>query len=443
MNVAVVFPLNAATPIEIVRQEVEGAKAHFPSSDFNVSFFSSDAHLASWQAQFPDLTINREPIEFEKDGQVVFLQSYDLKEGGSADGTSADRAAKAGATTSTIDYSGRLRPHKRAHTAAELHNTKLHVFNELSSPENFYYFPYGYQFRYAGMGPMNAFGCRITTPLESLKTRKKNHKIVACFGGSAGWSMLCLHHQMYTEVMQQRLNTYCRDNNIDLSFTVLNFGQHGHVVMNEMLSYTNYCWDLRPDVVVAHDGYNDAVYGLMCDPRLLEDWDMVYQENLEGWSQILHQTSDRARTQNELPYRALNLPVRVLKSYVKRKRQFASIVQCNGSFFVWGLQPAACSRKKRSPLEASLLARHLNIDYAPVVANVEGMYRILSQNLRLGSDTPFVNCDAAFAVMGRNHLLLGDDVHLMPEGDAVVARLYSDAIIANYIDNGRWLGKSQ
>ncbi|MFM9597667.1 hypothetical protein ACKI1O_51185, partial [Streptomyces scabiei] len=81
-------------------------------------------------------------------------------------------------------------------------------------------------------------------------------------------------------------------------------------MINEMLTYTNFCWDLRPDVVVAHDGYNDAVYGQLCDPRVLDDWDMIYQENLEGWSQILHETADTPRTQHSLPYRAVNQPVR-------------------------------------------------------------------------------------------------------------------------------------
>ncbi len=65
--------------------------------------------------------------------------------------------------------------------------------------------------------------------------------------------------------------------------------------------------------------------------------------------------------------------------------------------FVWGLQPAASSRKKRSPLEASLLKRNRNPDHAPVVVNVEGMFRILRRSLKLDDDTPFVDCDATMS----------------------------------------------
>ena len=229
----------------------------------------------------------------------------------------------------------------------------------------------------------------------------------------------------------------------ELQFTVLNLGQHGHVVMNEMLTYMNFCWDLKPDIVVAHDGYNDAMYGQICDPRMLDGLDMIYQENLEGWSQILHQTADTPRTQHSLPYRLVNQPVRVLKSYAKRKRQFAQIVRSNGGMFIWGLQPVASSRKKRSPLEAGLLRHNRNPDHAPMAANVEGMFRILRQSLKLDDDTPFVDCDAAMSTYRPDRLILGDEVHLMPEGDVLLARLYADAIVSAYVEKGRWREASQ
>ena len=143
-------------------------------------------------------------------------------------------------------------------------------------------------------------------------------------------------------------------------------------------------------------------------------------------------------SQNSLPYRAVNQPVRALKAFTKRKRQFAQIVRSNGGLFVWGLQPAASSRKKRSPLEAGLLERNRNQDAAPAVANVEGMFRILRQSLKLDDDMPFVDCDAAMSTCGPERLMFGDEVHLMPEGDVLVAELYADAIAKAYIDKGRW-----
>ena len=66
------------------------------------------------------------------------------------------------------------------------------------------------------------------------------------------------------------------------------------------------------------------------------------------------------------------------------------------------------------------------------------MFRILRQSLKLDDDTPFVDCDAAMSACGPDRLMLGDDVHLMPEGDVLLAGLYADAIARAYIDKGRW-----
>jgi hypothetical protein len=440
MEVIVVFPSEAMTPVEILRQEIEGVRTHFTEADARLAFTAPEAALPAYRSLFPQLDIAAVPRKFTAGQHVVLLESYHDTDGYSAHWESGDRANQAGATTSSIKFSGRIVPYKRNWSSSELQNIDANIFNQLSprEPWGFYYFPFGYLFRFLGIGPINSFGCRITQSLADLARRDRNHKVVACFGGSAAWSIFCLHHQMYTELLQQRLNACCTERNLELRFTVLNFGQHGHVVQNEMLSYMNFCWDLKPDIVVAHDGYNDAVYGQLQDSRVLDDWDVIYQENLEGWSQILHQTADVPRTQPALPYRAVNQPVRVLKSYVKRKRQFAQVVRANGGMFVWGLQPAASSRRKRPPLEAGLLRHNRNPDHAPVAVNVEGMFRILRQSLKHDDDVPFVDCDAAVSALGPDRLMFGDDVHLMPEGDALLAGLYADAIASAYIDKGRW-----
>jgi hypothetical protein len=56
---------------------------------------------------------------------------------------------------------------------------------------------------------------------------------------------------------------------------------------------------------------------------------------------------------------------------------------------------------------------------------------------------PFVDCDAAMSACGPDPLMFADEVHLMPEGDALLARLYADVIVAAYIDKGRWRGALQ
>lgn len=439
-DVWAVLPNRKGTPVEILIQEIEGVRSHFSSSNATLHFACRPESFQSYQAILPDVRLEAVPTAFSTSDEVLILEGYDIDNGYESDWDAAARATQAGARTSTIKFTGRIYPHERRLDHGELQNMDSHVFNRLSpeEPGSFYFFPHGYLYRFTGMGPIDAFGFRITRSVRDLSKRPKNHKVVACFGGSAGWSMYCLHHQMYTEVIERELNRRCKERNLDLTFTVLNFGQHGHMVEDEMLTYLSHCWELKPDIVIAHDGYNDLVYGQLCDPRLLDGWNMTYQENFEGWAQALHQTSALPRTQNQVPYRAVNLPVQTLRAYTARKRQFAHIAQSNGSFFVWGLQSAACSRKHKSKLEISLLERNLNRDYAPVVQNVEGLYRILGQSLRLEQDIPFVNCHEAFGNERADQWLIGDDVHLMPAGDELVGKLYANCIDTTYLETGRW-----
>lgn len=433
MLVAVVLPMGEI-PIELIAQQLEGVKAHFPSPA-ELRYFCHGGQQSHYDQS---LSVRTEAMDsqFVACDELVILQAF-------GEERAAQLRVPNTTRTSYVGWEGRLLPLRRSMDDRDLQNMDCHVFNRLSPPEawGFYYFPFNYLFRYAGMGPIDKFGFRITRSLAQLAGRSSNVKVVACFGGSACWSPYALHHQMHTELLEQRLNGHCSRNGLDLSFVVLNVGQHGNMVMNEMLNYMLFCHEVKPDIVVAHDGYNDLVYGQMCDPRLLSE-SLAYQENLEGWSQLLHNTSQHPRTQNELPYRAVNAPIPVLKAYTKRKRQFADIVTRSGALFVWGLQPAAFSKKRRPKVEADLVARMFNRDYAPVVANVESMYATLLKSLRVPEGIPFVDCHTVFGKYGEERFLLGDDVHLVAGGDALLAEIYGDAIIRSYIDAGRWqMGK--
>lgn len=431
-TVAVLLPTGDNTPPELVLQMLEGVRTHYRHAS-GIQLFCHEATKARYAELLPGLPIEVMAGQFVPCTDLAMLMSLFGQE------RTPNLQVPNTAKTFMISWEGRCLPMGRGCEGAELQNIDAHVFNRLSPPQpwGFYYFPFQYLFRYLGMGPIDKFGFRITRSLAELAKRPKRHKVVACFGGSACWSPYALHHQMHTEVLEKRLNEHCRKAGHDLEFTVVNMGQHGNMVMNEMLNWVLYCHDLKPDIVIAHDGYNDMVYGQMCDPRLLSE-SMAYQENLEGWSQILHQTSQYPRTQNELPYRAVNQPLPVLKAYTRRKRQFADLVTQSGGFFIWGLQPAACSKKRRPDSEDKLVALMYNRDYAPVVSNVEGLFQMLIKGLKLPEGIPFVDCHTAFGGFAEKSFLLGDDVHLVAAGDAVLAQLYGDTIARTYIDTGRW-----
>ena len=108
------------------------------------------------------------------------------------------------------------------------------------------------------------------------------------------------------------------------------------MLLNELLTYQLFFPNRGPDIVIAHDGFNDLAYGVYSDPGLLYPHFISYQHNLESWSQILHGTQGKRRL-NEPPLMARNNPKTVVQAYLTRKRQFARLVSAEGGKFIWGL----------------------------------------------------------------------------------------------------------
>lgn len=329
-----------------------------------------------------------------------------------------------------IDWNGRLSPLAREYDDQDALNMDAHIFNRLSKPEawGFYYFPYGYLFRYPGMGPLNQFGFRVPDDLSNLKNRAANHKLVLCYGGSTGFSMYTLPHQMYPAVIECALNKKALETGADVKFTVLNFGQHGHVVMNSILTYTLFNYHLKPDFVVGHDGWNDILYGMVQDPRILKDGNVAYQNNLEGWSQILHGTSQLQQTQAETPFRAMCAAPAVLGQYFSRKRQLEAMVEANGGKFIWGLQPNWAGKGRLHPLEsANVEAFKSHTPFTEVTQMALPLFERASLQLEK-LDVVKVDLYKEFRKYGEDDYLFVDTVHLSPDGDEIVGKAYANVI---------------
>ena len=127
-----------------------------------------------------------------------------------------------------------------------------HIFNRLAPKKTrqFYYFPFGYLYRHISMGKTNEFGHRINADLNALKNRDKSHIVIAIFGGSGAASFYCLYEEMFSNLLQNRLNKEYKDK----TFNVLNFSQPGAVLINQINHYLLFCEALNPEIVIAHDG---------------------------------------------------------------------------------------------------------------------------------------------------------------------------------------------
>lgn len=289
----------------------------------------------------------------------------------------------------------------------------------------FYYFPYGYLYRFTGLGHLNEFGHRIGVDLASLGSRPATHRVIALFGGSAAFSIFCLDHQTFAHVMQNRLNARSRAAGSELCFTVLNFGTPGAVVLNEIQTFLLFCDRIRPDIVISHSGGNDLFYAQTSDPHLLRDYGIVYQDNLEEWAERLH-----GEAPAPVEPAAQIGPLAPLQSYVRRIRQFATLVQGWGAAFIWGLQPVFISKAALSPKEHEWIWTRPRVG-APErerFQRVAALMDVLSNNEPDVPAAAFVNFHRLFRMHGANDTLLADVIHLHPNGDLLVGETYAGSI---------------
>jgi hypothetical protein len=333
---------------------------------------------------------------------------------------------------------GRVLPVRRSIALVDYPFLEAHSFNRYSPRQSevdfgcYCYFPYGYLYRFVGMGPINEYGHRIEFDFRALASRSSNHKVIACYGGSAAWSVYCCHQQMFTKIIERRLNDHCAANGRDLRFTVLNFGAPGHVVLNELLTHLLFGSLVRPDIVIAHDGSNDIGYGSSCDPFLVHD-DIVYQQQLEVWSRVLHDPEYAGHRIAVAPAE-VHAPLsaaQILRAYVHRKRQFCSIARAGGALFISGLQPIFLSKHEYSALERTWL---FDQPRAPVAQhagfrNILATYRLFLEDRPSVGEDLFVDLHSYLGRFGREDTLLADPVHLAPDGDRIIGEHYADRIV--------------
>jgi len=315
----------------------------------------------------------------------------------------------------------------------------VHIFNSLSphKTDMYYYFPYGYLFRCLGLGPINAFGFRIDKPLETYVGRPNTHKLIAVFGGSSAWSLDCLYNEMFSFKLEEKLNKHSKDNGWEQTFSVLNFGQHGHVLLNELFTYILFCHELKPDIVIAHDGFNDFLYGMISDRYLLEEA-ICYQFNHEQFAQKLHDSDTTPLVQEDISrLRILNTPQAILQAYNLRKCQFRDMVTGAGGKFIWGLQPYLGSKAGMSPEEKSYVAEYdiYNTQFGEPYRNMEFIYEKFSQPESLDGDSVYVDFNEKFGIYGEDQFLFADFCHLTPNGDDMIAEIYCE-VIASKVHSG-------
>lgn len=337
-----------------------------------------------------------------------------------------------------VGQGGMLRYCRRELDEIEYPHVKTHVFNRLAAQlgnERLCYFPYGFNSQYVGLGPIDAFGHRISERIEDFVGRGPGHLLIAVFGGSGAWSIHNLYDEMFTTLLKESLNDHCQKKGIPLKVSVLNLAQPSGVILNDIVRYILFCFEARPDLVISHSGLNDLAFGQTSDRYLVAEHKIVYQFELERWAEILqNETTDHSSIQDWESIPIQTYPRMIIKALITRLRQFQELVTRSGGYFIAGMQPMIFSKSGLSSSEAEWMSKYENIYYGPVLKNLPYLLsELLSRYPTLGCDR-FVNLHEVFGQYGSERTLFGDAVHTVREGEVLIAQAYSEYIIENLMD---------
>lgn len=282
--------------------------------------------------------------------------------------------------------------------------------------------PYGFLQRDASLHPVDNFGFRTEVSAETLRKRPASHIAVCVFGGSAAWGQGCLPEETFSKQLERKLNA--RGTDVGLSFSVLNFAQQAVMVLGEMMNYLLYADPFKPEVVIAHDGFNDLLLGQSCDPHLVTQARMVYVKHLEDWARQVHGAGAPPTNTTRMAN-----PQAIVRAYVERRAQFARVVQGNGGIFVAGLQPYIESKPQLSELEQAYKKTPAYTN--PAYQNLGLLYQGVQQSA-WPENAIKVDFHDKFRQFDHTHNMLFDSCHPTPEANDFIAETYAEALWNHY-----------
>lgn len=296
--------------------------------------------------------------------------------------------------------------------------------------DGFVYLPFGFTYIRNSFGDINDLGFRILDEdIEGLKKRDKNHKLIAVFGGSAAFGLYSILPKTYIKILENKLNKLSNGNR----YSVLNFAIPGHVVMNEMLTYLFFVYDLKPDLVIAHDGFNDLTCGQSGDIRLQKDFDIIYHDRMEDFAKLIHLGYSEEGVQRK----PITNPLITIKAFYNRKKQFEKIANENGAVFISALQPMIYSKKRQSKVEKEFLRLNFQAHLDLLFKNVVTMYERYEIFEKKHDGFKYnINFHNHFKQYDENFTLFGDEMHQIDEGERIIAEIYFNYIKTNLIDKG-------
>jgi hypothetical protein len=274
---------------------------------------------------------------------------------------------------------------------------------------------------------LDYFGFRNDEDFYFDKT--KNYKLVVLTGGSeaAGYT----HKRNIAQNLEKILNQRSSE-----KFKVLNLAMNAYSLSNEINSYVNLAFHLKPEFVIAHSGANDITSGLSM-PNKFKELGLNYHKWVEKrWLTRLYHTRESSiyipqlQRDKSVVYdyvRNKGVPEFVvfesgldilIERYWRNFKKFQTIVNSNQGKLIIGIQPINLDMERNSKFPIYFTAPNRD----EVLKVWENLYADLCERALNANQL-------CFDKMGEFEF--EDFVHTKDTGSLKIAEIYANKILGN------------
>lgn len=296
--------------------------------------------------------------------------------------------------------------------------------------DTLYYFPYGMLGRFPGLS-LNSLGFRIPLEIEEIRGRYPSERLIAVMGGSGAYSIAVRDNdKTFASILGNLLNEdeAMVPGHQSSKFIVLNFAMPSVTILNEMSYYQLFIEPLKPEIVIAHDGFNDLFYSQVSDPYLLANHGITYPMQSQGWADILYRYPRILRSRTEKPPVINDDATVIVDAFGQRVHQFQTMVESSGASFIHGLQPwfftenHPCGYQVKA--ERERVGNDLFADSQWRHNYQAELYDTYVRRILTPAPGWFVDIHSEFQARGSDECLFADPEHQNEAGEEATARAY-------------------
>ena len=234
-----------------------------------------------------------------------------------------------------------------------------------------------------------------------------NFKIIITGGSEcAGYT----HKITIAEYLENEFKEYFKTKKID----VINLCMNSYTILNELQTYLHIGYNLKPDLIISHTGYNDALYSLFVPEKNFEHG-LIYFIGHERWKNLINMETPRTFKELVNSNMVINFDPSLFFDVMNfNYKKYERIAKSNGVELIIGLQAH-------------------NKDFIFEKNNGQQYRKITNLNMNeLNKKFKKINSYKINFFDFYDKLTFEDSVHTTTETSKLIARIYFDYILKNF-----------